>query len=488
MERSERRTFVMEKRIPQAILLPRTEDSFPWGAADRQLVPTYLEKYGYEEEEYLYSGEADVYTLKDGQAQVKLSNAPYTNRFIIRKPKDPKKFSGNVVVELLNSTNSWDVSPMWCLLWQKMLHEGDIYVGVTVRAICTKTLKQYDTKRYEKLSWKNPNPNPGPVNHDILLWQHCLEDCEDGLLWDMLTQLGNLFKSGQGTQIAGKEVEKIYAISCSQSSMQLSTYINVFHETDRVSPVEVPYDGYLTYSGCRMVALNQEESPADVTDEIQKTRNCPVPVLRCVTQWDFKDFTGHINLRRADSDAEGDRFRLYELAGQAHNSFSGAFYRPGYAEIDQIQKTTGLPHTDITALPLEAFMRQALTNLDLWVREGIPAPHAQGLIEVDENNIEVLDENNNCKGGFRFPQLDVPVATYCSGTKKNDQDSCCVYFSEEKLKKLYPTRRDYIDKIFKAIDVLGEQRFFSVEDADQMKLDILKLPVPCRDHSSKFEG
>ena len=132
-------------------------------------------------------------------------------------------------------------------------------------------------------------------------------------------------------------------------------------------------------------------------------------------------------------------------------------------------------------------MRQALTNLDLWVREGIPAPHAQGLIEVDENNIEVLDENNNCKGGFRFPQLDVPVATYCSGTKKNDQDSCCVYFSEEKLKKLYPTRRDYIDKIFKAIDVLEEQGFFSVEDADQMKLDILKLPVPYRDHSSKFE-
>ena len=56
---------------------------------------------------------------------------------------------------------------MWCLLWQKMLHEGDIYVGVTVRAICTQTLKQYDTKRYEKLSWKNPNPNPGPVNHNI---------------------------------------------------------------------------------------------------------------------------------------------------------------------------------------------------------------------------------------------------------------------------------------------------------------------------------
>ena len=116
----------MTKRIPQATLLPRTEESFPWGAADRQLVPTYLGKYGYEEEEYLYSGEANVYTLKDGRAQVKIADAPYTNRFILRKPKDPKKFSGNVVVELLNSTNSWDVSPMWCLLWQKMLREGDI--------------------------------------------------------------------------------------------------------------------------------------------------------------------------------------------------------------------------------------------------------------------------------------------------------------------------------------------------------------------------
>ena len=298
---------------------------------------------------------------------------------------------------------------MWCLLWQKMLHEGDIYVGVTVRAICTQTLKQYDAKRYEKLSWKNPNPNPGPVNHEILLWQHCLPDCEDGLLWDMLTQLGNLFKSEQGTQIAGKEVEKIYAISCSQSSMQLSTYINVFHETDRVSPVEVPYDGYLTYSGCRMVALNQEESPADVTDEIQVTRNCPVPVLRCVTQWDFKDFPRVILICEEQTAMQREIVSVCMSWQVRHITLSPvrSIVR-GMKRLLRFRKTTGLPHTDITALPLEAFMRQALTNLDLWVREGIPAPHAQGLIEVDENNIEVLDENNNCKGGFRFPQLDVP--------------------------------------------------------------------------------
>jgi len=208
-----------------------------------------------------------------------------------------------------------------------------------------------------------------------------------------------------------------------------------------------------------------------------------------MTQWDFKDFTGYIGLRREDSDALGDRFRLYELAGQAHNSFSGAFYRPGYEEVEKLGKTAALPSTDITSLPLEAFMRQALENLILWSGDAnIVPPHAPSLIEVDENHNEVLDENRNCIGGFRFPQLDVPIATYCSGTKKNDQDSCFIPFSEEKLKKLYPTRRDYIDKIFEAIDKLEEQRFFSIVDADQMKLDILKQPVPVRDHNSKFEN
>ncbi len=475
--------------VSQVQLLPRTEDSAPWEAADRQLVPINLKRYGYVEEEYLYSGKANVYTLKNGRAEIKTENADYTNRFILRKPENPAKFSGNVIVELLNSTNSWDVSPMWCLLWQKMLQEGDIYIGITVRAICTKALKTFDPNRYEKVSWKNPSVNPGEIDQKILLWQHCSKETEDGLLWDMLTQLGNLMKSEEGSKIAGRPVNKVFAVGCSQSSMQLSTYINVFHETTRVSPVEVPYDGYLSYSGCRMVALNQEEAPAEVTDEIQITKNCPVPVIRCMTQWDFKDFTGYIGLRREDSDALGDRFRLYELAGQAHNSFSGAFYRPGYEEVEKLGKTTALPSTDITSLPLEAFMRQALENLILWSGDAnIVPPHAPSLIEVDENHNEVLDKNRNCIGGFRFPQLDVPIATYCSGTKKNDQDSCFIPFSEEKLKKLYPTRRDYIDKIFEAIDKLEEQRFFSIVDADQMKLDILKQPVPVRDHNSKFEN
>ena len=49
--------------VSQVQLLPRTEDSAPWEAADHQLVPINLKRYGYVEEEYLYSGKANVYTL-----------------------------------------------------------------------------------------------------------------------------------------------------------------------------------------------------------------------------------------------------------------------------------------------------------------------------------------------------------------------------------------------------------------------------------------
>ncbi len=474
----------MTKKIAKVTLVPRTEDSIPWGAADRQLVPIRLERYGYVEEEYFYSNLANIYTLKEGRAQIKEENAPYTNRFIVRKPKNPQDFSGNVVVEILNATNGWDVAPMWCLLWQGILSDKDVYIGVTGRSICTESLKKYNESRYGELSWKNPNPSP--VNENLFIPAHCAPEREDGFIWDMITQLGDLLKDEVGTELIGKKVEHVYLTGCSQSSMQMSTYHNVFHETDRPSPVAPVFDGYLGYSGCRMVTLNQAEEQPTVEDEVQQTRNCPVPIIRCMTQWDFKDFAGHLKLRREDSDEIGDRFRLYELAGQAHNSFSGAFYRPGYEEIAAIERTTGLPATDYVAHPLEAFMRQNLRNLKIWSTGGEAPGHAKSFIEVDDNGMEALDENMNCKGGFRFPQMDVPIATYCSGTSKNDQDSCFIPFSEEKLKELYPTRADYIDKIFATIEEMIDERFISPEDGDALKLEILKQPVPSLDYSSKM--
>lgn len=454
--------------------LERTETSIPWLASDQGLVPIDLEAYGYEEKEYTYSDVANVYTLKDQQAQIKFKDAPYTNRFILRKPKQENDCSGRVVVEILNSTNGFDVCPMWSVLWKRILQEGDIYVGVTARAVCTHSLQIFDSQRYAELSWKNPNPNPGPVNHNNLMWQHSSLEDEDGLVWDMITQLSNYLKSEEGQAELNVKVDSVYATGCSQSAMLLTSYMNVFHESTRVSPVEPGFDGYLTYSGGCMLSLNQEEGPEDVNEPIQLTKNVKAPVIRVMSQWDFRDFAGNIRLRREDSDELSDRFRLYEMAGQAHNSFSGAFYRPGYTEMEKLGREAKLPPSNIVHLGLEAVLCQALTNLDAWVHENVAPPHAEW-IEVDENTNEVLDEHGNCKGGFRYPKMDVPVATYHSGTDTNPQDSYYELFSQEKIKELYPTRKDYIEPIFEKIDNLYNQRFISLEDAEAMKEEALKV-------------
>lgn len=446
----------------------RTKESIPFNAADQQLIPIDLNMYGYVEEEYFYSGLANVYSLNQGKVNVKTSNAPYKNRFIVRKPKG--KCSGRVVFEILNSSNGWDVTPMWALMWKKILHNGDVYVGVTSRAVCVRSLKQFDSLRYQSLSWKNPNPNPKEINRDILMWQHSSKLDEDGLVWDMIQQLSQYLKSEEAKTHLDMDVDKIYATGCSQSAMLLSTFMTQFDEADKTTYASSGFDGYITYSGSRMLSLNQEEGPCP----LEITRNVRVPVMRFMSQWDFRDFAGDLSLRREDSDNMQDRFRLYEIAGQAHNSYAGAFYRPGVAEITKLDRQTKLPPSNISKLPLENLVCQGLDNLDQWVKTNV-APPCSNRIEIDDQGHEVLDEYGNCKGGLRYPQLDVPYATYYSGTKENVQESYYVPFSNATLKGLYKNKEDYVWKICKKIDEMYLNRWISIESLEQMKEEAMGL-------------
>lgn len=44
--------------------------------------------------------------------------APYTNRVLFRMPSDPARFSGNVVIEILNSTAGIDIDRIWINSWK----------------------------------------------------------------------------------------------------------------------------------------------------------------------------------------------------------------------------------------------------------------------------------------------------------------------------------------------------------------------------------
>lgn len=90
--------------------IPITEESRPFATA---LKVCPLETLGYVEEEFFQTGTANVYREGEGAPVVEIADAPYTTRLLVRRPRDPEKFSGNVVVEILNASAMMDIDRIW---------------------------------------------------------------------------------------------------------------------------------------------------------------------------------------------------------------------------------------------------------------------------------------------------------------------------------------------------------------------------------------
>ena len=111
--------------IPQVSKpIPVTDASHPFGGAEFQLRPQQLKRDGYKETEHLVSGKANVYTwLEPGPAKVRTAGAPYTTRILVRRPKKAKDFSGNVIVEMLNPSNLFDLNIGWALAHDEIVRQ-----------------------------------------------------------------------------------------------------------------------------------------------------------------------------------------------------------------------------------------------------------------------------------------------------------------------------------------------------------------------------
>ena len=91
---------------------------------------------------------------------------PYTNRLILRRPGQPARFSGVVLVEIINSTADFDIERIWAESWRYLVRCGIAYVGITSKPNVLPQLKRFDPTRYGALDWPNPCartvPRPEP--------------------------------------------------------------------------------------------------------------------------------------------------------------------------------------------------------------------------------------------------------------------------------------------------------------------------------------
>lgn len=404
----------MIKKVEQIEI---TEKSYPFASAERYCE---LSSKGYEEKEYFMTGTANVYETRAGQAiGVKNADVPYVNRFIVRAPKDTAKFSGNVVVEIINPTSFMEIDRMWILGWKEFVRRGDIYVGITSKPNTIAKLLEFDKERYQSLSWKNPTPEiPLPYTKEDIRRAGSLVDqdvtMEPGLFWDMLSDLGILLRNGgQENPLKGFAVQTVVATGWSQSAGYLIRYINDFVYRDGQD--EDIYDGFLAAGPPRyfVVPLNQYEclDPGG----IEKSVICKVKKPTIVIQTESEN--GHLGtsmLRRKEGDTPVFLCRQYDVTGASHDTLYSYvdYYKndPDLVRIHHLPEYAGknkVPNN----YPTQFLVAAAYRNLFRWIREGA-APAKCDLIQMDAYGENIKDALGITRGGLRTCLLDYPTGAY----------------------------------------------------------------------------
>ena len=478
--------------------IPVTADSHPFNAANHSAVPQDLSRFNYIEEEYFVSGLANIYDFDgDSKIMVKAADAPYTTRILVRRPASPHEFSGNIIVELLNPTARYDLDIQWQFSCDYFLAQKDVWVGVTVKPVTVGSLKTFDPKRYAPLSMANPLPPDKTCPNPISLLPDSTPATENGLVWDILSQVGALLKSTlPKNPLHGFDIKRVFATGYSQTAGYLVPYVNFIRPLpaaalDNGKPV---YDGYLIGDGDGLaISINQCSVPVKAGDPRFVIQPRSEPVISVGTQ---TLLVPGVLARRGDSDSPADRYRRYEVPGASHISKRGLIYFPSPADVARAGVSQPPPACSeidtfgLTDFPLEYFMNGAFANLDAWVRSGIVPPKSLWIKVKNVPGVPFpvaeLDQYGNAVGGVPVPYIEVPIATYYTrSTSADPRDAlfCSlsgykVPFKKETLTQLYPTHNAYVKKVKESVETMVKERLITQDDGLKIIKEAEQSAVP----------
>jgi len=407
---------------------------------------------GYVEEEYFIAGTATSYGAgksfeSDGLWSVAPAGSqPFKTRILVRRPKNPARFNGTVVLEWQNVSGGFDVDAEWGYAYPELMRGGYVWVGVSaqragvmgppLRAGFSQPLTLWDPARYGSLSI------PG-----------------DDFSYDIFSQAARLVgpHRPQATPdpLYGLKVSRVLGIGASQSANRLATY------ADAVQPVANALDGILIAS---RIGQRGGAAPlaADLTmpDPVKIRPDLKVPVLVVETE---SDVLSHYPARTPDS----DHYRLWELAGTAHqNQWADSYFGD---EIKRDLGGSGLGGCDRTVndLPTQHVADAAIHALNLWAKDG-KAPAIAPSIAISGSPAMIeRDDLGNAKGGVRLPGIAVPSAFYGGlGTPEHCRlEGFKVPLDRETLKRLYPSHTDYVWKVKNAAAAAEKAGFLLPQEA-----------------------
>jgi len=450
--------------------IPATENREIFSSADQIC---RLSEHRYVEEEYFFYGTANIYERTAvGSKQVKYADAPYTSRFLVRRPELTQDFSGNIVIEIMNSTPGFDLDRAWILTWKQIVRNGDIYIGLMSKPNVIAAMQQFSPERYAPLLWKNPIEYDDETADRVRHGFGTSSESEAGLFWDILMDIARLVRTTDSLNPVRDFVRddlKVFLMGWSQSGGYMLRYVKDFAHVEGKGC----FDGYFAMGSAAVATpnLNQAEQYRWTNEDLR-------PVCTDKPFIDMHTESDNYALGGAQTRMENTSlYRIYDIAGPSHDTtYSEEEY---YAEdvcLKKIGRIMAYKGADAHAnsFPSHFAYQAGLYYLERWTRTG-ESPMCVPPIPVKDGQ-NVKDDDGNSIGGWRLPQIDLPVCSYYGTSTASkivgDTFTPSVYgreepFTKEMLSERYETLEHYRSLIVNAADICVSQGLLLPDDRDE---------------------
>ncbi|WP_157991652.1 alpha/beta hydrolase domain-containing protein [Caldimonas tepidiphila] len=395
-----------------------------------------LAAVGYVEEEFFVQGTATRYqTPAMADAVAVSSGHPYKTRILVRRPANPKKFNGIVLVEWANVTSGYGIDLHWHYSKEYLTREGYVVVRVDAQRVGIHQpntgLKDWSPARYGSLDVTSG----GTVT-------------DDSLSYDIFSQVVKALKApGKERMLSTLKPKAVLAVGQSQSAGRLTLYYN------SIQPKHQLVDGFLV-----------QVLGGPFRNDVR------APMMRVISETELILY-GLGATRQPDSPT----FRGWEIAGAAHVDYWWVQYRQALAARDKMTPPSlACEPEPASHVPLRYVLNAGYHHLSNWVLKGVEPPRAE-LILMTSVTPPVLprDGNGLAYGGIRQSQVEVPIATN-RGDQVGMTPGCPnnygmhVPFNDAKLTQLYPSKEAYVQAVTAAVKKNVQDGFILKEDGDEI--------------------